>query len=158
MSSAAPHEEEGYPLAPVHTGGADDLPQPAISGGRRHRTLSGRLRAKFYSFRPRSRFVIVAFCVVVPIYLAGRFLFPEATDWDLPKPPHWGDWGGDDGDEHWTMPMKPPPPPAPPKGDGEYEPHAEEVKQAFLHAYRGYEKYAYPADELLPLSKGKIDK
>ncbi|TFK51900.1 glycoside hydrolase family 47 protein [Heliocybe sulcata] len=38
-----------------------------------------------------------------------------------------------------------------------WEMRAEEVKQAFLHAYHGYEKYAAPHDELLPMSAGLID-
>ncbi len=35
---------------------------------------------------------------------------------------------------------------------------AEQVKEAYLHAYRGYERYASPHDELLPLANGSIDK
>ena len=34
---------------------------------------------------------------------------------------------------------------------------AEEVKQAFLHAYHGWEKYAAPQDDLLPLMKQGIN-
>ncbi|GBE86241.1 seven-hairpin glycosidase [Sparassis crispa] len=34
---------------------------------------------------------------------------------------------------------------------------AEQVKLAFLHAYRGYEQHASPHDELLPLSNGTKD-
>ena len=35
---------------------------------------------------------------------------------------------------------------------------AAQVKNAFLHAYRGYERYAFPHDELRPVSNGSIDK
>ena len=35
---------------------------------------------------------------------------------------------------------------------------AEQVKEAFRHAYHGYEQYAFPHDELLPLSNGSVDK
>ena len=35
---------------------------------------------------------------------------------------------------------------------------AEQVKQAFVHAYHGYERYASPNDELKPISHGKINK
>lgn len=34
---------------------------------------------------------------------------------------------------------------------------AEQVKQAFVHAYHGYERYALPNDELKPITRGKID-
>ncbi|KAF9006011.1 glycoside hydrolase family 47 protein [Cyathus striatus] len=34
---------------------------------------------------------------------------------------------------------------------------ARRVKQAFLHAYHGYERYAAPSDELLPLTNDKIN-
>lgn len=39
-----------------------------------------------------------------------------------------------------------------------WEERAGKVKAAFLHAYHGYEKYAAPRDELLPLSKEGINK
>lgn len=39
-----------------------------------------------------------------------------------------------------------------------WEERAEKVKAAFLHAYHGYEKYASPRDELLPLSKAGVNK
>jgi len=35
---------------------------------------------------------------------------------------------------------------------------AAQVKNAFLHAYHGYEHYAFPHDELRPLSNRNIDK
>ncbi|KAF9561220.1 glycoside hydrolase family 47 protein [Agrocybe pediades] len=34
---------------------------------------------------------------------------------------------------------------------------AQKVKEAFLHAYHGYEKYAAPGDELKPLADSRID-
>jgi len=37
--------------------------------------------------------------------------------------------------------------------DARWAPRAEEVRQAFLHAWRGYRKYAWGRDELQPLSK-----
>ena len=35
---------------------------------------------------------------------------------------------------------------------------AAQVKEAFRHAYRGYEQHAFPHDELLPVSNKSIDK
>ena len=35
---------------------------------------------------------------------------------------------------------------------------AESVRNAFLHAYRGYRDYAFPSDELLPVSGGGVNK
>ncbi|KAF8644216.1 hypothetical protein AX16_008620 [Volvariella volvacea WC 439] len=34
----------------------------------------------------------------------------------------------------------------------------EEVKDAYLHAYKGYMEFAFPFDELLPISRGKVNK
>lgn len=34
----------------------------------------------------------------------------------------------------------------------DWKARANAVKQAFVHAYRGYETYAFPQDELLPLT------
>ncbi|KAI0035311.1 glycoside hydrolase [Vararia minispora EC-137] len=45
-------------------------------------------------------------------------------------------------------------PPAPPRS---WASAAEEVKAAFIHAYTGYEKYAAPHDELLPITNGYVD-
>ena len=39
-----------------------------------------------------------------------------------------------------------------------WETRAKDVKEAFLHAYHGYEKYAAPSDELLPLSDSRVNK
>jgi hypothetical protein len=40
-----------------------------------------------------------------------------------------------------------------------WEARAESVKEAFLHAYRNYERYApFPSDELLPLTNDSIIK
>lgn len=38
-----------------------------------------------------------------------------------------------------------------------WENRAEQVRYAFLHAYGGYEEYAAPYDEILPLSKGRVN-
>jgi hypothetical protein len=35
---------------------------------------------------------------------------------------------------------------------------AAQVKNAFLHAYHGYERHAFPHDELRPISNRSIDK
>lgn len=35
---------------------------------------------------------------------------------------------------------------------------AQQVKQAFLYSYHGYEKYAIPHDEVMPLSRAGVDK
>lgn len=36
-------------------------------------------------------------------------------------------------------------------------PRATQVKEAFKHAYEGYMKYAFPFDELLPISSGRVN-
>ncbi|THG95752.1 hypothetical protein EW026_g5958 [Hermanssonia centrifuga] len=56
-------------------------------------------------------------------------------------------------------PLRPPPRPSQPPIVivSEWDKRAEEVKDAFLHAYRGYEQYAAPHDELLPLTSQWID-
>ena len=39
-----------------------------------------------------------------------------------------------------------------PDQDADWPARANAVKQAFAHAYHGYETYAFPEDELLPLT------
>jgi len=50
-------------------------------------------------------------------------------------------------------PSEPQPPSSP-----VWDERAEAVKQAFIHAYHGYEKYAFGKDEIRPLSKNTVDK
>ncbi|OCH87824.1 seven-hairpin glycosidase [Obba rivulosa] len=46
--------------------------------------------------------------------------------------------------------------PGPPP-DPKWTPRADAVREAFLHAYRGYLEHAYPDDELLPLTDGSVN-
>ena len=39
-------------------------------------------------------------------------------------------------------------------GNGSETMRAEAVKEGFMHAWNGYYKYAFPSDELLPVSNG----
>lgn len=61
-------------------------------------------------------------------------------------------------------PDVPPTPPSTPAASRPTRPkidwnqRAELVKDAFLHAYRGYEKYALPRDELKPVTVTATDK
>lgn len=48
--------------------------------------------------------------------------------------------------------------PGRPTTSDEWRARAEEVKQAFLHAYQGYELHAAPHDELKPLTNQSVDK
>ena len=67
------------------------------------------------------------------------------------KPPLWKPPSGEAA-EHAGAPAKP----AGPQID--WKARAEAVKEAFLHAYHGYEKYAMPADELKPLTNSSVNK
>ena len=53
-----------------------------------------------------------------------------------------------------------PPPPLPPplQPPTLWTSRAEKVKGAFLHAYHGYQQYAFEHDELLPLTNHSVDK
>jgi hypothetical protein len=53
---------------------------------------------------------------------------------------------------------KPAGPAKPADSPGDWNARAEAVKEAFLHAYHGYEKYAMPADELKPLTNSSVNK
>lgn len=46
----------------------------------------------------------------------------------------------------------------PPESPEIWADRAAQVKNAFAHAYHGYERYAFPHDELRPLSNRSIDK
>lgn len=46
----------------------------------------------------------------------------------------------------------------PPESPVVWEGRALQVRDAFLHAYHGYESFAFPNDELRPLSNRSIDR
>ena len=50
--------------------------------------------------------------------------------------------------------------PSDPQGESTaiWDERAEAVKQAFIHAYHGYEKHAFGKDEIRPLSKNTVNK
>lgn len=76
----------------------------------------------------------------------------------IPRPPHsfpGGPPGSDKFDDPWHQHGHEHPPNATPE---EWRARAEQVKQAFLHAYHGYEQYAAPHDELKSLTNRSIDK
>lgn len=168
--SSAERAEEGCPLAPLQTGGngpdiyGDNLlPNPILIGAsRRTRSRSGTfglLYAKFYSFRPLVRLLIV-FCLgLVPIYYLGLHFGADIRRYfgrPPPRPPGYT-WL----DEEDTVDAPWPIPPSAPfheKPTPEiWHSRAQEVKDAFAHAYRGYEAYAFPNDELLPITRGAVN-
>lgn len=56
---------------------------------------------------------------------------------------------------------RPPPklrPYPPPQSQTVWNSRAEQVRQAFLHAYRGYQRYAASYDELLPITNTAVNK
>lgn len=149
-------------MAPVHTGAEDAiynspiLPGPAPS--RRHGHASAFtviLRSKFYSVRPLVRILIVFVIGIVPFYYVAVGFQERIL---RPRPPI-----DTPGEEFGQRPPTPPvvvdPTPKPHNGTTPHEwiERAKEVREAFAHAYSSYEKFAYPADELKPITKEKIN-
>lgn len=77
-----------------------------------------------------------------PPFAAGFFHGPEQEPF---RPPH-------------HSPRPPLVDDANPSLKTDWRPRAERVKEAFLHAYHGYEAHALPMDELLPLTNGSVNK
>lgn len=101
------------------------------------------LRVKPTRLLTRSIFFILFGTLVLSWFILSQFGPPAFLSDSMPPLPFFGD------DElEW--------------GFGKFQPswpaRAARVKQSFIHAYRGYERYASPMDELLPLSNGSIDK
>lgn len=173
--SSSELREEGYPLATtgIDAGSnsrndtANMLPLPQSSGRRYHsRGVLSKVRTTFLSTRPIVRYTIIFLLSAFPIY----WFYNDLSDYfhlrpHFPPPPHprpygaegWGSHSNHNQDEsHW-----PPPPPPPGKRpsakEAKWAARAQEVKDAFAHAYSGYEKYAFPADELLPLNRKSVN-
>ncbi|EJD07326.1 seven-hairpin glycosidase [Fomitiporia mediterranea MF3/22] len=79
-----------------------------------------------------------------PPFLSSPFPPPR-----VPRPGYKSPFIFDD-DDDVTVPQKQVTP-------EEWAKRAEMVKQAFVHAYHGYEQYASPMDELLPLTDGAVN-
>ncbi|KAJ7590997.1 glycoside hydrolase [Mycena floridula] len=108
------------------------LPAPATSKQSGHvlKFFAGRL------VRGWLPFVLLA---VVSLWLLASFHFP-------PPPPPWENY-----------PFQRVGLPNPPSNDSLWAGRAQQVRNAFVHAYSGYKKVAFPSDELLPLTAGKVD-
>ncbi|KAL5531444.1 hypothetical protein ACEPAG_4321 [Sanghuangporus baumii] len=105
------------------------------------------LRLKPFRILSRSGFLILLGTISAVWFVFAQFGSPSF-------------WGG----PPFPPPLRAPPPGfRPPPFDGtkatpeEWAFRADEVKKAFLHAYHGYERYASPRDELLPLSNGSVN-
>lgn len=152
--------EEGYPLAPVHSGGEDVIYDgpilPGAGPSRRHghaSTFTLILRSKFYSVRPLVRIIVICVIGLVPFYYMAvgfheRMLRPRpppgSPEFDERPPPHPVIVDPSPEQYNKTTPL-------------EWSARAQEVRDAFAHAYSSYEKFAFPADELKPITKGKMN-
>ena len=124
-----------------------------------------RMRPQFQSHTITSRvfhltrkpsFRWIAGATVVVGLLLWFLVLPSVFVWDrYPGPPF---FGSD------PPPIHPYPPHRPPVADPTLHPptqpssRAVAVRDAFLHAYNGYTRYAMGYDELRPVSGGKINK
>lgn len=122
--------------------------------------------------RPQFRFIALASVLIFStlFYLSFPTLtssyhdyFPEGFG-PPPPPPHsaWNrpprrPWGHKHpGGERFDIGVAPPP--SLNTNGGLWEERADKVRQAFLHAYRAYEKCATGWDELLPITCRGVDK
>ncbi|KAH8116460.1 seven-hairpin glycosidase [Phellopilus nigrolimitatus] len=111
------------------------------------------LRLKLARTAPRILFLLIGGTCVCLWFVFTQFAPPPFR---VPHPPsgmphgygfgrpYFGYGGQDDVD---AVPPEP----------ADWPARAEKVKEAFLHAYHGYEEHASPADELLPLTNGSVN-
>lgn len=104
---------------------------PAEPGGLSISSLWNNITSRRYSLR---QLAIVALAFIVLLLF---FTLTPGSD-DPLKPVPWSS-------RNFSYPKSSIPPKV-------WEQRAERVKQAFIHAYNGYEQYASPSDELRPLS------
>jgi hypothetical protein len=102
---------------------------------RRSTKLYDQLKSRY-----RPRYVVAGSVSVLCIFLLYSYLGPTTL-----RPPSALPAGDD--------------PSSPPTGNSQlWSSRADQVKVAFQHTYSGYERLAFPHDELLPLSNGRDDK
>ena len=92
-------------------------------------------------------FVCLLFLFTPPGFFHGFGPRPGHGPPGPPPPPKW----------KWPPLMNDQSPKPKPSGV-DWAARAENVKNSFLHAYHGYEKYAMPFDELQPVSNGSVNK
>lgn len=111
--------------------------------------------------RPLVRWISWFFVFIVILWMFGPLIVNFASPpplYDHGRPPH---HAGEHRPPHphlhsgW---MPPPPLPHPQAHPTMWAGRAERVREAFVHAYAGYQKHALPYDELLPVSGEKVNK
>lgn len=96
---------------------------------------------KLYFSKPSFRWLFFCFAFVTSLWFLGPFLLHMSG-----SPPY----------RHRSPHRRPPPLSKVPSTI--WSIRADQVKNAFLHAWDGYQRLAVPADELLPVSGGKVNK
>lgn len=145
-------------MLPTHRSRRPLPAQSSVSGSLFQTTIL------FFS-RPSYRWLLYCLAFATSLW----FLAPYLLHLDGHRPPPGHGHGHmtrpNDGGRHPPMPgmfPHPPvyiPPPPPYKGPSTiWSTRADQVKDAYLHAWSGYQRLAAPADELLPVSGGKVDK
>lgn len=99
----------------------------------------------------------------IPLLVACLFvlwiLFAPFSGSPIP-PPFYKPYQSESGKrpQQYPPPRPYPPPPRPNVAKGQWEERAQRVRDAFLHAWNGYQKYAAGWDELLPVNGGRVNK
>lgn len=100
--------------------------------------------------KPKARLITVTLAFGCLFWVAFYFSSPRPLD-HFPGEPEFGRY-------RYPPPRRPHGILPPTKASVLWNSRAEEVKDAFLHAYRGYMEFAAGHDELLPMSDGYVDK
>lgn len=114
--------------------------------------------AKLCFGRPSSRWLLFCLAFATSLWFLGPYLLHMSGH----PPPH-SHFAVSDG--YGRHPTPPGSHPRPSKSRPPYKgpvtvwsSRADQVRNAYLHAWNGYQRLAAPADELLPVSGGKVDK
>lgn len=122
--------------------------------------------ARLCMSRPSSRWLILVLVFASSLWLVGPYLLglppphhPHGHDHLFDGPPPEGEGHGRRPPGGWFGRPSTKQPPEPHKGpETVWSTRAEQVKEAYRHAWKGYMKLASPADELLPVTGGGVNK
>jgi mannosyl-oligosaccharide alpha-1,2-mannosidase len=116
------------------------------------------LTAKLYLNKPFSRWLFLCIAFAGSLWFLGPWVLHIGSD--VHHRPHRPIFN-----EHDRRPprpgSRPPARPRPPHHTGSptlWSTRAEHVRNAYIHAWEGYQSLAAPYDELLPVSSGKVNK
>lgn len=116
------------------------------------------LRALQSFIRPSLRWIPWCLALAISLWVFGPFALHSGSFHFHGYPSDGPEWRTELRHRPFHSPRPPPFHPPTSSPPSVWSDRANQVRGAFIHAYSGYQKHAFPYDELLPVAGGKVNK